>query len=71
MMCVGFMFLGVYPLSAPTTQRTQQPYLAWSIVSTEMIVVYASGWVSYILLYLVEGSGIRIHLIFMLALNIV
>ena len=45
MMSVGFMFLGVYPLSVPTALRSQQPYLAWLIVSIEMIVTYGIGWV--------------------------
>lgn len=72
MMCIGFMFLGVYPLSIPATQRVQQPYLAWLIVSIEMIVVYGVGWIWCIFYWLpIEYTGEIVYTLFMLIMNLV
>ena len=51
MMCIGFMFLGIYPLSVQTATRQLNPYYAWSVVGGEIVTVHGIALIIWLVGY--------------------
>jgi len=51
MMCIGFIYIGVYPLSVSVATRYLNPYYAWSIVGGEIVVTHAIALIVWLIGY--------------------